>query len=159
MNSTFAKALGIGIAAVAVIVGLILFMQKGAQVTLECQVKVRTLATSDVESLVIADLHLTNPASYPFIIRDITVTLETDKGDMARVVAARSDAERFFASTPQSGPYHQAFFTKAPIAPGATIDYTALAAFPIPEQMIKDGKRLRITIVEIEGKTFDFFDR
>ena len=155
MNNNFAKAFGIGLAAVAVIVCIILFMQQGAQVNVQCQAKTRTLATSDIESLVIADLHLTNPSSYPFIIRDVTVTLESDKGNVTRGVASRSDAERYFAATPQSGPYHPAFFTKAPVPAKGSIDYTVLSGFSMPEQMLKDGKRFRITILELDGKSFD----
>ena len=159
MNSNFAKAFGIGVAAVAVMVGIVLYMQKDAAVALKCQVKARTLATRDIESLVIADLHLTNSSSYPFVIRDISVTLETANGDMTRGVVARCDAERFIAATPQSGPYHQPYITKARIPAGATVDYTVLAPFPIPEKMITEGKRLRFTILELDGKSFDFFDR
>ena len=156
MNSNFAKALGFGVLAVAVIVGAIFFIQRGAHVDLQGEAKVRTLSTSEHESMAIVDLHLINPASYPFVIRDITVTIESDAGNATSPVAARGDTERFFAATPQSGPYHPAFYSKVSVPGGATVDYTALAGFSMPEKMLKDGKRFRVTVTEVDGKAFEF---
>lgn len=159
MNSTFAKAFGIGLAAVVVAVGIILFMQRGAHLDLPGNIKIRTLSTSPDESLALVDLHVTNPADYAFEVRNITVTVETKKGDMSRETVARSDAQRFFDSMPQAGPYHPTLYTNALIPAHTTADYTLAAPFPVPEQMLKDRQRFVVSLREINGKTIEFSEK
>lgn len=159
MRNNFAKAFAIGLAAVAVAVVVILFMQRGAHVDLPGTMKIRTIGSAPDETLVIADLHLSNPSDYNFEVRDITVRLETKSGDMSRKIVSKVDAERLFDSMPQAGPFHQALYTGALIPPHSTGDYTIAAPFGLPEQMMKIDIWLVVTIREINGTTVEFSEK
>ena len=159
MRENFAKAFGLGLAAVAVIVGVIMFMQKGAHMDLPGQIKVRTVPTGDDAAIALVDLHVTNPSDYNFMIGDITVTVETNAGDKTEEIVSRDDAKRLFDSMPDSGPFHPALYTKANIPPRTTGDYTLVAQFSVPERMLKDRKRFVVHVQEVNGTTMEYSEK
>ena len=159
MREQFASAFAIGLIAVAVVVGGVLFMQRGARMDLTGPMSIRTVSTGENDALAVANLHLTNPSDYPFVVRNVTVILETKAGDQEQEIVSRSDAQRLFAAMPEAGPYHTVLYTKASIPPRSTADYTVLVQFSMPERMLKDRQCFVVRIVEIDGKTIDFPER
>jgi len=159
VKENFGKAFGIGLAAVAVVVGAVLFLQRGAHVELPGTMRVRTVGTGEHESLVLADLHLTNPSDYTFEIKNVTVILENKDGQFPHEIVSKSDAQRLFDSLPDAGPFHAPLYTKATIPPHTTGDYTVAAPFSAPERILKDRKRFIVRIEETNGTAIDFSEK
>jgi hypothetical protein len=158
MREDFMGAFAIGLVAIAVAVGAILFMQRGAHVDLPGQlVRIRTVATSDNDALAFINLHITNPSDYAFMVRNVTVILEKKSGEQfPRDIIAHSDAQRLFDAMPEAGPYHPPLYTEATIPPRTTADYTLAAQFSAPEPMLHDRKRFLVRIDGFNGKSFEF---
>ena len=156
MREQFASAFAIGLIGVALVVGGILFMQRGAHMDLTGSISVRTLATDDNTALALVNLHITNPAAYEFVVHNVTVTLETTAGEFPREIVSRVDAQRLFESMPDAGPFHPPLYTNAVIPAHSTADYTVAAQYSAPEKILKDRKRFVVRIDEINGKTVEF---
>ncbi len=159
MREQFVSALTIGIAVVAVAVGVILFMQRGAHMELTGPVTVRIHATDENTALAIIDLHITNPADYGFQVADVTSTLETKAGDSTTRIVSKVDAKRLFDAMPELGPYHPTLFTKYTIPPHSTADYTLLAQYSLPERMLADRQRFVVRIQEVNGKVAELVEK
>ena len=160
MRNNFAKALALGLAAVAVIVvGAVLFLQRGAQVALPGEIKVRTIATGDADALTLVDLHVTNPSDYPFVVHNASVTLETKDGVASRNLVSRSDSQSLFAAKPETGPYHPPLYTDVSIPARTTTDYTAVAQFSLPERMLKERTHFVLRVERRDGKSFEFVEK
>jgi len=156
MKDSFAKAFAIGLGVVVVAVAAIMFMQRGAHIDLPGTIMVRTVGTSDDESLAVVNLHISNPSDYTFEVHNVTMTVETDHGDVTREIVSKSDAKRLFESMPHNGPYYAPLYTNAPIAPHTSGDYTVAASFSMPERMLKDRKRFVLKLVETNGTVVEY---
>jgi hypothetical protein len=159
IREEFAGAFGIGLVAVAIAVGAVLFMQRGAHMDLTGPMSIRILPTSDNDALALANLRITNPSDYPFEVRNVTVILETKAGEFPREIISRSDTQRLFETTPEAGPPHPTLYAKATIAPHTTTEYTIAAQFNAPERILKDRKRFVVKIEEIDGKIAEFSEK
>jgi len=156
MREQFVSAFVIGLIAVAVAVGGILYMQRGAHMGLTGPMTIRTLATDKDTSLALVNLHITNPADYEFEVHNVTVTLETNAGEFPTEIVSRTDAQRLFDTMPEAGPFHPPLYTKAIIPAHSTGDYTVVAQYSRPERFLKDRKRFVVRIEEINGKVAEF---
>jgi hypothetical protein len=159
LREQFVSAFTIGLVAVAVVVGAILFMQRGAHMELTGSMNVRIHPTDANTALALIDMHIANPADYGFEVSDVTVTLETNAGDFPATIVSRVDAQRFAEATPEAGPFHPTLYTRAIIPAHSTSDYTLLAQYNAPERILKDRKRFRVQIQEINGKTAEFSEK
>ncbi len=159
MREQFVSAFTIGIAVVAVAVGVVFFMQRGAHMELTGPMTVRTHATDENTALAIIDLHITNPADYGFQVSDVSATLETKAGDSNTRIVSKVDAKRLFDAMPELGPFHPTLYTKYVIPPHSTADYTLLAQYSLPERMLTDRQRFVVRIQEINGKVAELSER
>jgi hypothetical protein len=159
VTDQFISACAIGLLAVAVVVGGILFMQRGAHMDLTGPVAVRILPTDANTALAVVDLKITNPSDYDFEVSNITITLETAAGEFPVTTVGRVDAKRLFDSMPEAGPFHPTLYTKAVIPAHATADYTLLAQYNRPETFLKGRKRFTVQIQEINGKVAQFAEK
>ncbi|HUE03892.1 MAG TPA: hypothetical protein VMR62_30340 [Bryobacteraceae bacterium] len=159
MREQFVAAFTIGLIVVAVAVGGILYMQRGAQMDLTGPMSVRVLPTDADTALALVNLRITNPAAYGFTVHNVTVTLETKDGELSRGIVSRVDAQRFFDATPDAGPFHPTLYTNAVIPAHSTADYTLASQFSLPEKMLKDRKRFVARIEEINGKIAEFSEK
>jgi hypothetical protein len=159
VKNQFLQAFIIGLVAVAVAVGVILFMQRGAHMELTGSMKVAVHETDPNTSLAIFTLHLNNPADYGFEVSNITVTLVTDKGEFPTTTVGKADTERLAASMPDFGAVHPALYTHYVIPARSSGDYTVLAQYSAPEKVLNDRKRFTVQIQEINGKVADFAEK
>jgi hypothetical protein len=159
VREQFVSAFTIGIAVVAVAVGVVFFMQRGAHMDLTGPMTVRTHATDDNTALAIINLHITNPADYGFQVSDVTATLETKAGDSSTSIVSKLDAKRLIEAMPELGPFHPTLYTKYVIPPHSTGDYTLLAQYSLPERMLTDRQRFVVRIQEINGKVAEISER
>ncbi len=159
MKEQFTSALAIGLAVVAVAVGVILFMQRGAHVDLTGPMTVHTVETDPNTSLAVIEMHVDNPADYAFEVANITVTLETAKGEFPTTTIGKVDAKRLADAMPDAGPFHPTLYTKAVLPAHSAGDYTLLAQYSAPKKILDDRKQFKVSIQEINGKTAEFSEK
>jgi hypothetical protein len=159
MKEQFVSAFTIGLVAVAVAVGAILYVQRGAHMDLTGPMSVRIHPTDENTSLALIDLHITNPSDYGFEVSDVTVTLQKKEGEMSNTIVSRVDARRLAEAMPELGPFYPTLYTKYVIPAHSTAEYTLLAQFSAPERILSDRKRFVVRVWEINGKSAEFVER
>lgn len=154
-KENFLAAFAIGIACIGVVVGAVVFMQRGARVGLIGKVlKVRTAPLDENSSLVVLDFRFTNPSSYPFMVRTVTVVLEEKDGKSYEGdTVAAVDANRLFDDLPLLGPkFNDTLVTRDKIPPQTSQDRMVAARFNAPESRLGARKRFLIRIEEVDGQ-------
>ena len=159
MREQFLTAFAIGLAAVAVVVAGIMYMQRGAHMELTGVMTVRVHATDENTALALIDVHIANPADYGFEVGNVTVTLETKSGEFPTTIISRVDAQRLAEAMPELGPFHPTLYTKYIIPAHSTGNYTLLAQYSAPERILNDRKRFVVRIQEINGKTAELSEK
>ncbi|MEI9971835.1 MAG: hypothetical protein WDO73_07145 [Ignavibacteriota bacterium] len=159
MKDQFVKALIVGLLVVAVGVGGILFMQRGAHMDLKGSMNIRLHATDKDTTLAIIDLNLANPASYGFQVSDVEVNLESKAGDATTRVVSKVDVQRLQEAMPELGSFHPTLYTKYVVPPQSTGRYTLLAQFSFPQQMLVDRKQFVVRIREVNGKVAEITEK
>jgi hypothetical protein len=159
MREQFVSAFTIGLIVVAIAVGAILYMQRGAHMELTGPLSVRIVPTDANTALAVCNLRIDNPSDYGFEVSNVTVTLETKSGEFPTTIVGRVDAQRLFDAMPEAGPFHPTLYTKAIIPPHSTADYTLLAQYSAPERILQDRKRFVVRIQEINGKVAEFSEK
>jgi hypothetical protein len=159
VREQFLTAFAIGLAAVAVVVAGIMYMQRGAHMELTGVMTVRVHATDENTALALIDVHIANPADYGFEVGNVTVTLETKSGEFPTTIISRVDAQRLAEAMPELGPFHPTLYTKYIIPAHSTGNYTLLAQYSAPERILNDRKRFVVRIEEINGKTTEFSEK
>lgn len=158
MSKNFAIAFGIGILCIAVALGAILYMQRGAHMELPGRIlKVRTAPLDENSSAVVLDFRVTNPSDVLFVVRTVTVLLEDKAGNrFAGATASDVDAQRLMEGIPLLGQkFNDTLMTKQRIEPHSSIDRMVAARFEAPEAKLGERKRFLIQVEEIDGKVFE----
>lgn len=155
-------AFGAGVVAVAILVAGILYMQRGAHVDLPGTIlKVRTAPLDETSSVVVLDFRASNPADYPFVVRDVTVSME-DKAGIAREgqTISEVDAKRVFEAVPLLGQkYNDSLRMRDRIQPHASGDRMVAARFEVPAAQLDARKRFLVRIEEVDGKIVEISEK
>jgi hypothetical protein len=162
MKSNFAAAFGIGIACIAIVVAGVVYMQRGSKVDLSGKViKVRTAPLDENSAVVVLDFRITNPSDYTFMARNVTVEMEDSSGTrFAGKTSSETDARQLFEALPLLGErFNGTLVMRDKIAPHDSTDRMVAARFETPESKLEARKRFVIRIEEIDGKSFEFFDK
>jgi hypothetical protein len=159
VREQFVSAFTIGLVAVAAVVAVVLYMQRGAHMELTGPMTVSVHGTDANTALATINIHLTNPADYGFQVANVTVTLETNAGEFPTTTIGRVDAQRLADAMPEFGPFHPTLYTKYTIPPHSTGDYTVLAQYSAPERILNDRKRFVVRVQEINGKVAEFDEK
>lgn len=129
-------------------------MQRGAHIQVTGNVlKVRSAPLDEHSTVAVVDFRINNPADYPFMVRDVTVTLEMANGtQMEGATVSDSDIDRLFAGIPLLGQkYNQPLIVHNKIAPHEMQDRMVAARFEAPESEIDKRKRFTVRIDEVDG--------
>ena len=96
VNRDSAVAFAIGLACIALIVGGIVFMQRGDRIDLPGRIlKVRTAPLDENSAVVVIDFRITNPSGVQFMVRTVQVEMDDNEGkSYLGDVAADMDAVR-----------------------------------------------------------------
>lgn len=154
MSKNFLTAFLIGIAAIAILVTAILYLNRGARIGLTGQIlKVRTSPLDDNSSIAVLDFRVHNPASKAFVVRTVTVVMEDADGkqyDGATV--SESDAKTLFQYVPLLGQkFNQTLLMRDKVPSDATEDRMVAARFEVPESRIDARKRFLLRIEDVDG--------
>ena len=142
------------LAGLAVVVAGIFYFNKGSHIRLEGNIqKVRTAATTDTTSVAVIDFHLSNPASYPFVVNNADVICETDSGEQitGRFGSTSAVKQLFQYKALELGQiFNNQLTMNTRIAPGQSLDAMVVGAFDVPEATLHSRKRLLIRIQEVD---------
>jgi hypothetical protein len=156
MKNGFLAAFAIGIGCIAIAVGAVVFMQRGARVGLTGKVlKVRTAPSGDNGAIVVLDFRYTNPSSYVFMVRTVTVLVEEKDGKSYEgSTISEVDAKAMFVNLPLLGPkFNDTLLMGEKIPAHGSQDRMVAALFPAPESRLAGRKRFLIRIEEVDGQT------
>jgi hypothetical protein len=154
-HESFLTAFAIGIACIAVAVGGVVYMQRGSRTGLIGKVlKVRTAPLDEKSSVVVLDFRFTNPSSYQFMVRTVTVQMEEKDGKSYEGdTISEVDAKRLFEGLPLLGPkFNDTLLMGDRIAPQTSQDRMVSARFDAPEARLTARKRFVIRIEEVDGQ-------
>ena len=154
MKNPFVIGFGLGLLALAIAIAAVFYVQRGAHVEVTGHfLKVRTAPLDEHSSVVVIDFRVTNPADYPFAVRDVTIVMEDATGKQSDgMIVSASDAERLFAGAPLLGQkYNPVLTIRDRIPPHATEDRMVAARFEMPDADLDKRKTLLIRIDEVDG--------
>lgn len=154
MRKEILPYVALGVVVVAIVVGVVFYVQRGAHLELKGSIqKVRTLALDDSSSLAILDFRFVNPSDYRFIVRQVEVSMEDKNGNvLAGSPVSEVDAKRVFEYYPLLGQkYNETLLVRTKIAPHQSMDRMVAARFEIPEKLLQDRKQLRIRVEDVDG--------
>ena len=162
MNRTFMITFAVGIAAVAIVVSGILYMQRGARVGITGQIlKVRTAALDENSSIAVIDFRFVNPSNVLFVVRDVAVQMEDNDGKRyAGQVASEMDAKRLFDAVPLLGQkFNDTLIIRDKIAARATADRMVAVRFEAAESRIEARKRFLMRIEDVDGASSEISEK
>ena len=144
----------VGLVVVALVAGIVYWSNRGSQVRLGGQiVRVRTLATSDSSSVLIAEVRIENPARVPFIVREVRLSMTNAKGlPVAADPIAQGDLDRLLGYFPAEGPrYNETLKVKSKIGGGSRADWTVPASFRLPQSELDARRSFSVDIEDVDG--------
>ena len=145
-------AIGVVVAGLAVV--FTFFVQRGAHLELAGAIqKVRTLAVEETASIAVLDFRLVNASNYPFIVREVTVSLEDRQGKpLEGAVVSEVDAQRLFQYFPALGQkYNPSLVARTRVAPRHSMDRMLAARFEVAEKELQARRRLKIRVEDVDG--------
>jgi len=129
-------------------------MQRGAHIELKGSIlKVRTQAMDENSSVAVVDFRFVNPSNYPFVVKEVVVTMEDKDGKpLEGAVVSELDARRLFEYYPLLGQkYNDSLLMRDKIAGRQMMDKMIVARFEVPESTLQSRKKLTVRIVDVDG--------
>jgi len=143
-----------GLAAVAVMVGFMLWWTRGAHMVLEGSIqKVRVQAMDDNSAVVIVDFRFVNPSDHRFVVRSVDVLLQDGEGkERTGMAVSDPDAARLFEYFKLLGPkYNDSFRIRDQVASRQSLDRMVAARFEMSQAKLEARRGLRIRVEEVDG--------
>lgn len=143
-----------GLLVVAAGVGGVFYMQRGAHVELKGGVlKVRTQAMDEKSSVAVVDFRFVNPSNYPFVVKEVTVSIvDKDGKTLEGQPVSELDARRLFQYYPQLGQkYNDSLMMRDKIMGRQSMDRMISTRFEEPEATIESRRKLTVRIVDVDG--------
>ncbi len=143
-----------GLLVVAAGIGGVFYMQRGAHVELKGGVlKVRTQAMDEKSSVAVIDFRFVNPSNYPFMVKEVTVSIvDKDGKTLEGQPVSELDARRLFQYYPQLGQkYNDSLMMRDKIMGRQSMDRMIATRFEETEATIEGRKKLTVRIVDVDG--------
>ena len=149
---------GVGVAVIALAIFFVFSSTKGSHLELKGQIlKIRTGALDEQNSAAVLDFRVENPSDIPFVVRDVSATLEKQDGTTFEgLVVSRSDMNTLFQYNRFLGQqYNTSLTIKDKIAPHSTVDRMVAVRFEVPDQQLQSAKLIHLQIQDMDGALFD----
>jgi hypothetical protein len=143
-----------GLLVVVAGIGGVFYMQRGAHVELKGGVlKVRTQAMDEKSSVAVIDFRFVNPSNYPFVVKEVTVSIvDKDGKTLEGQPVSELDARRLFQYYPQLGQkYNDSLMMRDKIMGRQSMDRMIATRFEETETTIEGRKKLTVRIVDVDG--------
>lgn len=147
---------------VAIIVGIVIYLNQGSHVRLEGKIqKVRAIGTGDASSLALVDFRVKNPANVRFIVREVRMkVILADGTERDGLVSAEGDLDRVLGYYPQYGPrYNDVLKLRADMAGGAQKDWCVGAGFDFADAALDQRKNLILSIEDVDGAVVEIREK
>ena len=147
-------AFSIGLAVVAVAIGGVVWMQRGAHIDLKGSIlQIRTQAMDEQSSVAVVDFRFANPADYPFMVKQVDVILELKDGKQVEgATVAEPDVVRLFQYYKLLGEkYNDSLLARTRIPANQKMDRMICARFDLPEETVQNRRRLIVRVTEVDG--------
>jgi hypothetical protein len=161
-GKAFWIAFGVGAVVVALAVASVLYVQRGAHIELKGSIlKVRTAAMDDYSSVAVVDFRFANPASYPFVVRSVVVSVAGADGNTYEgSTVSEVDARRLFEYYKLLGQkFNNSLLAREKIGPRQTQDRMIAARFEIPESLLQGRRNLNIRIEDVDGPVSELSEK
>ena len=162
MSKNFAIAFGVGLVCIAIAVGGIFYMQRGAHIDAHGKfLKVRTAPLDENNSLAVVDFRIENPSDYGYKVRTVTVILEDAAGNQVEgQTASDSAATQAIEGIPALGTkYNDSLKMNDMVPPKGTWDRMIAASFKLPDDKLQARKRFILKIEEVDGKIAEISEK
>ena len=162
LSRQFLLTFGIGLAAVLIAVGFILYLQRGAHVELKGAIlKVRTMGLDENSSLAVVDFRFANSSDYPFVVRTVDVTATGAGGkSYTSTPVPEVDAKRIFEYYPILGPkFNASLITRDKIPGRRSEDRMIVARFEIPLATLDARTNLKVRIEDVDGPVSEMVEK
>jgi hypothetical protein len=159
----------VGLAAIAILIGGIFFMQRNDKIDLPGKIlKIRTALLDDgkgdhgdthpASSIAVVDLRVTNPSDVIFEVRTATIKVTTAEGkEVEGQLTSDSDAAAMMKALPTLGEkYNKTLMVKERVGAHGSEDRMLAARFVLPLDQLDARKNLTVRIEEVDGKTFEY---
>jgi hypothetical protein len=168
-TGTSVIAFVIGLAAIAMLVGGIFYIQRGDKIDLPGKIlKVRTAVLDDgkgdrgedhpATSVAVIDFRVTNPSDVIFEVRTVGVQMVGADGKVIDgQISSDSDAAAMMKALPTLGEkYNKTLMVKERVGAHGSEDRMVAVRFVTPLTELDARKNLKIRIEEVDGKTFEY---
>src|SRR3989442_864054 len=129
-------------------------MQRGAHIDLKGAVlKVRTKAMDENSSVAVVDFRFVNPSNYPFVVRQVDVSIEDKDGKILEgSPVSELDARRLFQYYPVLGQkFNDSLLMRDKIPARQSMDRMTVARFEALESALESRRKLILRIVDVDG--------
>ena len=143
-----------GLLVVAAGIGGVFYMQRGAHVELTGGVlKVRTQAMDEKSTVAVIDFRFVNPSNYPFVVKEVTVSiLDKDGKTLEGQAVSELDARRLFQYYPQLGQkYNDSLMMRDKTMGRQSMDRMIATRFEETEATLESRRKLTVRIVDVDG--------
>lgn len=151
----------VGLGVVAAGIGGVFWLQRGAHIDLKGQVlKVRTQAMDEASSVAVVDFRFVNPANYPFMVREVTVSIvDKDGQKIDGATVSEADAKRLFEYYPLLGQkFNETLLMRTRIPARQSMDRMVSARFEIAEEKLQARRKLILRIEDVDGPVAEISD-
>lgn len=157
MNRQNVVAGAIAVLVVAIAVGSILYSTKKNKVELTGSLlRVRTHSVDPQNTVLFADIRITNPSTQQFVVQDVEVYADDLKADSF----SETDAKRLFDYYPVLGKKYNANLTiRQKINSGESIDRMVTVRFGATDEQIQKRGALRIVITDVDGAKTEIVEK
>jgi hypothetical protein len=104
-------------------------------------------------SVAVIDFRFVNPANYPFVVREVKVSIEDKNGKKIEgQPVSELDARRLFQYYPQLGQkFNDSLMMRDKIMGRQSMDKMIASRFEVPEAALQERRKLTLTIVDVDG--------
>jgi hypothetical protein len=162
VNKQALVAGSIAVLLVVAAVGSILYSTRHNKVELSgTLLRVRTHVIDADNTVVLADIRITNPSTQQFVVEDVQVLLVPQTGEpIPGDMFSETDAQRLFTYYPVLGKkYNPNLMIRQKINPGQTIDRMISVRFPGGEERVQKRKGLQIIVRDIAGAKTEILEK
>lgn len=152
----------VAVAVVGAVIGGILYSTRQNRVELSGEVlRVRTHAVDNENTVVFADIRISNPSTQQFVVQDVQVFLEEEGGGSVPGDSfSETDALRLFTYYPVLGKKHNPnLMIRQKVNSGETIDRMVSVRFPGTEERVQKRKGLRIVVTDVDGAKTEIVEK
>ena len=139
---------------VAAVIGGILVSTRKNKVELNGSVlRVRSHSVDSENTIVFADIRVSNPSTQQFVVQEVEVFLESAEGErLTGDTFSETDAQRIFTFYPVLGKKHNPnLMIRQKVNPGESIDRMISVRFGANEDRVGKRKALRIVVTDVDG--------